>query len=250
MTETVTTTNQAGESSRGRRTLLLLVVIFAAPVLAAWFYWFNPELLPSTRSNKGEILNPPVELPTDLKLTTPAGNAFQLELLRDRWVMLYLERGQCDERCVDQLMALRQIRLALGEGMVNVERLFVLAEPNQGNNPPLDQAMLDRAFEGMSVALADADASAALAGVLDQAAAPDADGGDSVASTAASDAATGAALGSATNDAFGRIYFIDPRGRIMMRYAPDAPPEDPLSDMERLLKASKNWIKGKSYGHN
>ena len=33
------------------------------------------------------------------------------------------------------------------------------------------------------------------------------------------------------------------------RYAPDAPAKDTLKDMERLLKASKNWIKGASYGH-
>jgi hypothetical protein len=35
----------------------------------------------------------------------------------------------------------------------------------------------------------------------------------------------------------------------MMRYAADAPPKDVLKDMERLLKASKNWIKGAQYGH-
>ena len=46
-----------------------------------------------------------------------------------------------------------------------------------------------------------------------------------------------------------RIYILDPMGNLMMRYAPDAPAKDTLSDMERLLKASKNWIKGAQYGH-
>jgi hypothetical protein len=36
----------------------------------------------------------------------------------------------------------------------------------------------------------------------------------------------------------------------MMRYGTDAPPDDVLKDLERLLKGSKNWIKGASYGHN
>lgn len=35
----------------------------------------------------------------------------------------------------------------------------------------------------------------------------------------------------------------------MMRYAVDAPARDTLEDLEHLLKASKNWIKGAQYGH-
>ena len=58
-----------------------------------------------------------------------------------------------------------------------------------------------------------------------------------------------AALGSGP-DALGRVYLLDPQGRLAMRYAADAPPDDTLKDMERLLKGSKNWIKGANYGHN
>jgi hypothetical protein len=46
-----------------------------------------------------------------------------------------------------------------------------------------------------------------------------------------------------------RLYILDPMGNLMMRYAPDAPAKDTLKDMERLLKASKNWIKGAQYDH-
>jgi hypothetical protein len=48
----------------------------------------------------------------------------------------------------------------------------------------------------------------------------------------------------------GRIYIADPRAELMMRYGADAPPEDTLKDMERLLKGSKNWMKGTNYGHD
>jgi hypothetical protein len=34
-----------------------------------------------------------------------------------------------------------------------------------------------------------------------------------------------------------------------MQYAPEAPPQDLLHDLEKLFKASKNWIKGAQYGH-
>ena len=40
-----------------------------------------------------------------------------------------------------------------------------------------------------------------------------------------------------------------PLGNLMLRYAPDAPAQDTLKDLERLLKASKNWIKGGTNGH-
>ena len=42
---------------------------------------------------------------------------------------------------------------------------------------------------------------------------------------------------------------LDPMGNVMMRYAPNAPAKDTLKDMGRLIKASKNWIKGAGYGH-
>ena len=44
-------------------------------------------------------------------------------------------------------------------------------------------------------------------------------------------------------------FLIDPMGNLMMRYAADAPPKDMLKDLEKLFKASKNWIKGAQYGH-
>ena len=37
---------------RGVRPLLIMVGIFAAPVLAAWFFYFNPQYLPSARGNR------------------------------------------------------------------------------------------------------------------------------------------------------------------------------------------------------
>ena len=63
----------AGTERRGVRPLLIMVGIFAAPVLAAWFFYFNPQYLPSGRSNLGTLISPVVAVPADLRLTTPAG---------------------------------------------------------------------------------------------------------------------------------------------------------------------------------
>ena len=45
------------------------------------------------------------------------------------------------------------------------------------------------------------------------------------------------------------VFIVDPQGNLMMRYQPDATAKEILKDMEKLMKASKNWVKGAQYGH-
>ena len=107
---------------------------------------------------------------------------------------------------------MRRIRLALGESQRSVERLLVLTDAT-ATDPA---RALGAEFAGMRVAL----------------------GGVRLSEL----------LGEGTA-AFDRLYILDPMGNLMMRYAADAPARDTLEDMEHLLKASKNWIKGAQYGH-
>ena len=196
-----------------RMPLLLMVVVFAAPVLAAWFFYLNPEYLPTTRSNKGELIEPMVKLDTDSGLVNPDGNPFDLSQLSGRWTLVSLNRAPCEDDCRNRLTALRQIRLALGETRFSVERLQILTGAD-------DTAALTRDFEGMHIALAQGNAESKLLEALGKGA-----------------------------SALDRTYILDPMGNLMMRYQADAPAKDTLKDMERLLKASKNWIKGAQYGH-
>ncbi len=193
-----------------------MIAVFAAPVIAAWFFYLNPEYLPSGRSNKGELIEPVVPLPPGLGLFTPDGAELDRDALAGRWTLVYLAGGDCGDACRNQLIAIRQIRLALGENQVSTGRLLILTDPAAADLG----AELAREFEGMQVAVTDAASDVRLLDLLGQGAA-----------------------------SLGRIHILDPMGNLMMRYAPDAPPDDTLSDMERLLKASKNWIKGSSYGH-
>lgn len=208
---------EAAPARRGLWPLWALIAVFAAPVVATWFYFFFPQYLPETRSNRGEILSPPVSLPGGMALTTPDGTPFDPSSLRGAWTLVYLAVGVCEQACIDHLIHIRQIRLGLGEGRKLVERLLLIADPSA----PLSQILEGDAFAGMGVALTDGGGFAALLG----------------------------ALGSGP-EGLGRIYLLDPQGRLVMRYAPDAPPRDTLKDLERLLKGSKNWIKGANYGHN
>ena len=44
--------------------LWVLIGVFALPVVAAWFFYLNPQYLPSNRVNKGELIEPQVPLST------------------------------------------------------------------------------------------------------------------------------------------------------------------------------------------
>lgn len=206
----------AGQQKRGIAPLLAMIAIFAAPVIAAWFFYLNPGYLPAGRTNKGELIEPVVPLPPELRLSDPRGAAFDPAALAGKWVLVYLTGGECGDACMEHLIAIRQIRLALGEGQLSVERLLIMTDPDAS---ALDSE-LGTKLEGMHVAVTDAAGGERLLDLLGEGAA-----------------------------ALDRIYILDPMGNLMMRYAQDAPAKDTLKDMERLLKASKNWIKGAQYGH-
>jgi len=193
-----------------------MLAIFAAPVLAAWFLYFNPEYLPSGRSNLGELISPVVPIPADLALITPAGAPLDREALAGKWTLVFLAGRDCPDPCPSRLRVLRQIRLALGDASLSTERLLIMTEP--GGQAAGER--LARDFNGMHVGITDTPGGERLLDLLGQ--------GDA---------------------ALGRVYILDPMGNLMMRYAPNAPAKDTLKDMGRLIKASKNWIKGAGYGH-
>jgi cytochrome oxidase Cu insertion factor (SCO1/SenC/PrrC family) len=201
---------------RGLTPLWAMIAVFAAPVIAAWFFYLNPELLPSGRSNRGELIEPVVPLFAEIDFWNPQGEPFDSSTLAGKWTLLYLANGHCGEDCRGRLLDMRQIRLALGESRFSVERLLVV---NGGDvADPVDT--LSGEHGGPRVALTDADGRARLRELL-----------------------------AAGDHGFHGLYILDPMGNLMMRYAPQAPAKDTLKDMERLLKASKNWIKGAQYGH-
>ena len=207
--------SQSAAATRKRRPwpLLAMVVVFAAPILAAWFFYFNPEYLPSTRGNRGELITPMVKIDAASGLADPDGSPLDLSPFNGKWTLVSLNSAPCGDACRKRLADLRQIRLALGETRFSVERLQILTGAD-------DTAALGREYGGMHIALAQGAAGDELLGALGEGAA-----------------------------ALDRTYILDPMGNLMMRYAADAPAKDTLKDMERLLKASKNWIKGASYGH-
>jgi len=200
--------------SRSLWPLWILAVVFALPTLAAWFLYLHPQYLPATRVNRGQLLEPQVPINAATGLIRLDGVPFDLSVLEGRWTLVRLESAPCTQACREHLIAQRQIRLALGESRLGVERLLVLTGVGDAASPLPD-------FAGLHVARVQGAA------------------GDRLLAT----------LGESSR-ALGRDYVLDPMGRLILRYAPDAPAKDILKDLERLLKASKNWIKGTNYGHS
>jgi cytochrome oxidase Cu insertion factor (SCO1/SenC/PrrC family) len=202
-------TDKTAASGKPFTVLLLLFAICALPPVASWFLFLNPELLPTQRSNRGEL----IELPVNIKgfnLNTLSGQKFSTANLDGYWTLVVLEKDSCSQICQQHINDIRQIRLALGKDMYNIQRLLVLTSPEQ----PDDLLQLFEHYSGMHVVT----------------------GSD----TAYGEFQSFFRNTRESND--GGIYLIDPMGNIMMHYGNNIPAKDILKDMQRLLKASKHWI--------
>ena len=158
-------------------------------------------------TSRGELIEPAVPF-EPFALSDIDGESVDLETFRGLWTMLYVPSGPCGEICERNLYYMRQVRLALNHRMTRVQRLVV-----PPSDAPLREALVAE-HPGLIVASGEPDARASL-----------------VAQIAAAQAAM-APLEEA-------IYLVDPFGNLMMRFAPDLPPESMLKDIKHLLKVSR-----------
>lgn len=197
--------------------LWMLILLFALPAIAAWFFYFNPQWLPQGRTNHGELIDPPRAIGS-LTMQTAENGVFDWGLLKDQWTMTTVAVGRCDDKCLEQLIKVRQIRRAMAANRQRIERLLILLPDASGN---LELPSLD-GLEGTHLAVgASADQSETLELF---------------------------AVGPATLD--NSIFLIDPMVDLMMVHdMSHITSKQVLLDLEVLHKASQNWTKGGQYGH-
>jgi cytochrome oxidase Cu insertion factor (SCO1/SenC/PrrC family) len=194
-------------AARSRKPFWILVALFFAPhVISFALYYGGDGWRPAGRTHQGDLIDPARPLP-EVSLLTPAGSGLSLESLRGKWLLVYIGDGRCDEQCRAALVHIRQSRLALGDDMTRVNRLFL------STAECCDQAYLDKEHVGLLVARVDNPPGQQLLATFP---------------SYAEQPVTGA----------GRIYIVDPLGNLMMSYAPGAPPKALLEDMKKLLKLS------------
>jgi hypothetical protein len=90
--------------TRQQFTLLGIFALFLGPVLLVILMrssWWQYQ--PGGLKNHGQLVQPPVNLPLDLKQNTDK-----------KWLILYVLELPCEQQCIDNLTALRQIHRAAG----------------------------------------------------------------------------------------------------------------------------------------
>ena len=119
--------------NRGRLSLFLLILAFFLPVLAAWYMVFFTDF---GRQNDGSVahgvlIQPPRQLSNlhlhHAKLSTAKFN------LHGQWSMLVFQHSKCETACWDRLYKMRQIRLAMGRRMGQVQKVIVLTNNTEIN---------------------------------------------------------------------------------------------------------------------
>ncbi len=191
-----------------RQTLVLLAALFALPLLAAsvLYVW---GWRPTRTMNHGELVQP-ARMIADLTLHTREGAALRFSELRGKWTLIYFAGSRCAEVCERNLYKMRQVRLAQGENAERVQRLFVLT----GEGVPKELPSILPQHPGLQVVTGPGNGVRALA---QQFALP-----------------AGTPL-----DGLERVYIVDPAGRLMMSYPPDADASGMRKDLARLLRVSR-----------
>jgi len=183
-------THAAPPTRRGRQTLYLLIVMFFLPVAVAFYMYYGADWRPVGQTNHGELLSPVKAL--------PAG----AEALRDKWTLVYVGAGACDEACRESLVFARQTRLSLNQDMQRVDRYFI------ATGECCDRQYLATQHPGLKfIEVPDAANSALVAAFP-------------------------------AKDREHSLFIVDPLGNLVMRYDVHESPKGLLTDLRKLLKLS------------
>ena len=192
-----------------RQALILIALLFLAPVVTAWLVHKSVEHGGWTghTTNQGTLIQPlrPLKLPAGL--LDAKGAPVPETFLRGKWTLLYIGHGACAEACRKSIFTLRQVRLAQGENMRRVQRLYLAIDTPAAQ---LRQTQTD--YPALAVALVPPPQAEALAPLFD--------------------------LDGTPMQKAERVYLVDPLGNLMMYYRPGADPRGIIKDLERLLKYS------------
>jgi hypothetical protein len=187
--------------ARGRQKFLLIAAMFLVPVAAVFALYYGGIWSPSGSSAKGELISParPLEV---VGLRHVDGAAADPAVLREKWSLLYIGDGACDEACRTALTYARQTRIAMGQDMDRVQRVFLATAHC------CDQQYLPAEQPG----LISLDASSAEAQRF---------------------------LQQFPDDRRQTLFIVDPHGNLMMRHdASRVINKDLLTDLKKLLKLS------------
>jgi len=193
-----------------RQALVLLALLFLMPVLVSYLMHLSAEhgWRPAGTTNKGSLIQPPLPLTLPAGLVSATGEPVSQDFLGGKWTLVYIDDAACGEKCRNRLYQMRQVRLAQGENLRRVQRLFLVT----GASDSTDLSKILADYPEMAAARLSPDQAAAIAPMF---------------------SVEGISMQGADN-----IYLVDPLGNLMMYYPPDIDPRGMIQDLQRLLKYS------------
>jgi cytochrome oxidase Cu insertion factor (SCO1/SenC/PrrC family) len=181
-----------------------VVFSFVAPVVAAYALFFL-GITPPAYSNKGELLDPIVDVESFDLTDDNEKRLSRDEITGHKWHMIYFAAASCDDACNRILYNMRQINIAVGKNANRLQRLIVhLDEPDEEF-----QALIAKEYPEAKHANANAE----------------------TIETALQD--VGPRFRS------NEVYIMDPLGNIMLRFTQDQSYKDLLHDLNKLFKVSQ-----------
>lgn len=201
-------TNAEVTRPKGRLTFLLILGIVIVPMVLATLMYFNNVLVPSGRTNKGTLILPPLELGRFAMVNSEQKRVTAKDL-GEKWALILVGEGPCEDACQQALYHARQVNVALGKEAHRVIRYYV--EVGGAIAPEVEQ-FVKAEYPRLNLASAD---KYSLKRYLDQ------------------------RVDSALALEQSYIFVADPMGNIMMYYTPENSGKDILEDLKRLLKVSR-----------
>jgi hypothetical protein len=193
--------DRAGSPRTSRRLLWLLVLLFFAPLLVSFWLYYGSSWRPAGRTNHGELIEPPRQLPAIAP--APAGASVPATSVFTRqWSLVYVGDGGCNAACREVLHLMRQTHASLGRLGARVQLVFLVS------SRCCDQAFLAREHPTLLVIDASGPAAAGLVNAF---------GHDRL---------------------MDRIFIVDPLGNLMMRYDTGLGPKGLQQDLKKLLELS------------
>ena len=185
---------------------LLALIIFGTPflVISLSTFWYYAGLGPKATVNYGKMIDPPVDLGSlELELNYQPLN---IDSMERKWMIIHFLDDRCNEDCLEAFYFSRQINTAIGREKDRVKRFYVASSKTQEKVKKLFQS------EKNLTAI-----SAKNLNLLRQ-------------------KMTEAGINPFIQPGF---LLADPLGNIILSYQGDIDPKKILSDIKKLLRASK-----------
>ena len=184
---------------------ILSVLFFGPPALIALAIFGPWELgwLPQVQLSYGERYKPPVVLP-ESPLRLNSGGILESNWAHGRWSLIYAHISDCSEDCLRSLSVLESVQLSASNEIESIQVVYLYGGKDSVsmNIPEL--------FNGLIIGRIEDYTAVPLREVL---------GEDSL-------------LG-------GQIYIVNPSGKLVFSYPPDAKEQGVLRDLKRLIALNR-----------